>query len=446
MNTPNFQRGLKSRHISLIALGGIIGSSYFLGTGYVLSEIGPSIFLAYILGGLITFLTMACLSELTIAAEERGSFITYVHHHLSPATACGIGWSYWVSWAVYIPSECIAAGILMHNFVPEVSTYIWAILFGMVITLINLFSVKFFGEMEFWLALIKIILIVGFTVLATLVFFGLIGTREPIGAKYIAEDGGLFPNGVLIFFINMVVLLSNFQGSEIIGLSASEAEDPQKNILQALKKIALRICAFYILPTFLLALIYPWQSANLSGSVFAAALTRYNLTPFAHIFSFFIIAGALSCANSGLYATARSLQALSLRGMGPSYLKELNHHGVPAAATLTTLGAIWLLLILSFFFPERHFYANLLALSGFTGTTCWISICAAQVAFRKSIADPSTFSYKTPFFPYLPYTAIALQVMCLLVVALSPSLRPSFYFGIPALLIPIFIYRYLSKK
>lgn len=443
---PSYQRGLKKRHISMIALGGIIGSSYFLGTGFIFRDCGPSLFLAYIFGGAITFLTMMCLSELSIATQAQGSFISYVYRYLSPAAACGIGWSYWISWAVYIPSECMAGGILMHNFFPEVAVSYWTILFGIAITLINLFSVKFFGEFEFWFALVKIILIIGFCILAVLIFLGLVGSREPIGLTYLWNNGGLFPNGVLIFFVNMVVLLSNFQGSEIIGLSALEAQDPRRSIISALKKISLRICGLYIVPTLLLSLIFPWQEANLGESVFSDALQRYGLIHYAKVFSFFIITGALSCANSGLYATARSLQALALRNMGPSYLQALNRHGVPAAATLTTLGAVWILLLAAYFFPAHHFYANLLAISGFTGTVCWISICLSQISFRKNLPPKTTLAYKIPFFPLIPYTSIALQGICLLLLIFSPTLRPSIYFGIPVLAVPTLLYLFFNRK
>jgi AAT family amino acid transporter len=252
----NLHKGLKKRHISLIAMGGIIGSSYFLGTGYVINQIGPAACLAYILGGLIMFLTMTCLAELSTADPMHGSFISYSAKYISPAWACGVGWSYWVSWVVFIPSECLAGGIIMHNYMPEIPVYLWAILFGIVITLVNLAHVSVFGELEFWLSLIKIFLLLSFSVLAIAIFFGFIPIdhTKAIGTKYLLGDGGFFPNGYLILFINMVILLSNFQGSEIIGLTASESDDPMKSIPSALKTINYRIIGLYLIPTFLLAL------------------------------------------------------------------------------------------------------------------------------------------------------------------------------------------------
>lgn len=447
-----FQKGLKNRHVHLIALGGIIGSSYFLGTGYIINQVGPSAFLAYALGGVITFLTMACFSELIVAAPRHGSFISYSKMFISPAWACGVGWSYWISWIVYVPSECIAAGILMHHFAPTVPVYLWNILFGFLITFINLLHVKAFGEMEFWLALVKIVLIVGFSILAVFIFFGLLGLdkHQIIGDRYLIKEGGLFPNGFSIFFINMVILLSNFQGSEIIGVSASEAEDPKKSVPSALKSMTYRIVLLYLVPTFLLVLIFPWQKANLTGSIFAVVLDHYGLRSLAHIFNFCIIAGALSCANSGLYTTARSLHSLALRGMAPKSLRVLTPKGVPVRATLMTLTVVWFLLMISCFFPVHNLYANLLAISGFTGSICWISICWSQYVFRKKFikreGEPKLLTYKIGGFPTSTQCAIWLQVFCLLVVIFSHQLRISFYCGIPAILIPILIYKYRVIK
>ncbi|MFA6119054.1 MAG: amino acid permease [Parachlamydiales bacterium] len=448
----SFHRGLKSRHVSFIALGGIIGSSFFLGTGYVLNQVGPFAFIAYALGGLITFLTMACLAELSVAVPIHGSFVRYASKFISPSWGCGVGWSYWINWVVYIPSECIAAGILMHSFVPELPVYLWSVIFGILITVINLSDVKAFGEMEFWLSLTKMIILFGFSLLAILIFFGLIGSQKPeiIGTKYLITHKGIFPNGFAVLFINMVVLIANFQGSEIIGLSAAESEDPKKNIPRALKKVTYRLILLYFIPIFLLGLIFPWEKANLSGSVFAVALHSYGLIHIAHVFSFLIIAGAISCANSGLYAATRSLHTLSLMGMAPPFLKKVDKNGVPIVTSLITLGVVWMMLIISFFLSAHKLYANLLALSGFTGSISWISICWSQLRYRKKLKakmqNDMSLEFKIKGFPYITLFAIWIQIICLLIVLFNPDLRSSFYFGVPALVVPILIYKYLTLK
>ncbi len=439
MTSPQLQRGLKERHISLIALGGIIGSSYFLGTGYLLKEVGPAAFIAYALGGLISYLTLACLAELAVSSPAQGSFVNSAEKYISPAWACGVGWSYWFNWVIYIPSECIAGGIIMQNFVPGVPIYIWALFFAVIITFSNIINVKAFGELEFWLSLIKIALLIGFSVLAALIFFGWIGSlHAPIGTRYLLGDGGLLPNGLGLLFINMVILMSNFQGSEIIGLTASEAENPEKAIPAALNKVTFRIIGIYVIPTFMLALILPWRDGGLEQSAFSVALSKYGLNHVAHLFSFLIITGALSSANSGVYATVRTLLALCQKGMGPKALTKINRNGVPTYATYATLLAVWSLLIIACFFISPKLYALLLATSGFTGSICWISICWAQLRFRKEAKNLGIkLAYKVPFFPYLTLFSIIIQVIILFVVLIEPNLRPAFYFGLPVLLLPI---------
>ncbi len=448
MAYPQLQRGLKHRHLSLIALGGIIGSSYFLGTGYIVQQIGPSAFLAYILGGIISYLMLACLSELAVSSPSQGSFVNSAAKYISPSWACGVGWAYWFSWVVFIPSECIAGGLIMQYFVPLVPTYIWSVLFGLIITFSNLVSVSAFGELEFWLSLIKIGILILFSVLAFCIFLGYIGSSPSfIGTKYLLDNGGLLPNGLLIFFVNMVILLSNFQGSEIIGLTALETKNPKKAIPATLEKVAIRIIGLYVIPTFLLVLIVPWQEATLNGSIFAYALEKYGLVHVAHIFSFLIIAGAISCANSGLYATIRTLFALCQNRMGPKALTKISKHGIPIHATAVTLVAIWILLLSSYFFSSHKLYTILLATSGFTGTICWISICWAQLRFRKHYKEVGVkLTYRVPWYPYLTLLAIWLQIGTLLVVLIYPDTRASFYFGIPVLVIPILWHKFFRKK
>jgi AAT family amino acid transporter len=369
----------------------------------------------------------------------------YANKLISPSFASAVGWSYWISWIVYVPSECVAAGIIMNHFIPSLSVFGWAAIFGGVITFINLMHVKFFGELEFWLASIKIFLLVGFSVIAIGILTGLIGSGSlPASDKHFFELKTLFPSGLAIVFINMVILLSNFQGSEIIGLSASESKNPEIAIPASLKKIALRIAFLYLIPTLLLGLIFPWQNSNLKQSVFSVALENFGFMKFGQIFSVLIIAGALSSANSGLYATIRSLYSLSIQGFAPKKLSVVNSSGVPINSTVFTLAMMWVMLLMAYFFSSHNVYANLLAISGFTGSICWISICLCQLKYRRTKHEKPV--YEIPLYPYATQTAIALQLICLFVVILSPALRVSFYFGAPCVIIPMLIYHFYHKK
>jgi len=448
----DFNRQLKNRHIQLIALGGIIGSGYFLGTGAVINQVGPSVFLAYILGGIIIYLTMLCMGELAVAIPISGSFINYTADFISPSLACGVGWSYWISWVAYIPAECLAGGIIMEHFT-GINGYAWAVGFGCLITYINISEVGTFGEIEFWLALIKIFALFGFIIIAILIFFGLIHGPQPAGpiwGKFIFNQGGLFPNGKMALLTAMVLLLVNYQGSEIIGLAAGESIDPGYMIPNAIRNVTFRILFIYIIPVFCLVLIFPWQNASLENSVFAEALNFYGIKWAGAVASFVTLTATLSCSNSGVYGIVRSLHALARNGMAPKKLAKLNSNSVPQNAGIATLASIWILLIVSYFFGQSMLYIALLLVSGFTGAIAWISLCWAQINFRKKLYQAGyttkDLRYKTPGSPYTGIIAIILMIICLIFLLMNedPSYKIAFAIGFITLIAPMAIYKVMN--
>ena len=437
-------RGLKSRHLQMIALGGIIGSGYFLGTGYVLSKAGPAAIFSYLLGGLIVLAVMFCLGELAVARPVASSFVTYAKEYISPSWACGVGWCYWLTWVTYVPSEMIAGGIIMNNFFPDISTMWWAVLFGLLITFINLSYVKTFGELEFWLALIKVAALVLFVVLGCLILLGLVGSEGFLGSSVLLSSGGVAPNGYWAVFLTMVIILVNFQGSEIIGLAAGESQDPAKSIPMAIKNIVWRILSLYIIPLGLLVTIYPWDKASLEESVFAAALSAYDLEWAGALFSFVVLTAAISCSNSGLYGCSRALYALAREDMAPSFLGRLSDKGVPQNATVMSVLACWVGVVAYSLDTSETIYTYLLALSGFSGAVAWISICWSQLNFRNQLqaaGEEASLRFKVPLFPYVTYFGIWVQVGCLLVMALVDELRNALFIGIPFLVLPILWYK-----
>ena len=443
MENTQLQRGLKLRHLQLIALGGVIGSGYFLGTGYVLGKAGPSAILAYLLGGLIVLSVMMCLGELAVYRPISSSFITYARDYISPAWACGVGWSYWITWVTYVPSEMIAAGIIMNKFVPSVDTALWAVLFGLIITLINLFHVEKFGETEFWLALIKIIALMLFCIVAAVILFGLAG-GEPLGTSVLLGSGGFAPEGYWAVLLTMVIILVNFQGSEIIGLAAGESREPARTIPLAIRNVTWRIVGLYMIPLLLLVSIYPWDQASLEESVFAAALTAHGFGWAGDVLAFVVLTAAISCSNSGLYGCSRALYALSRESMAPAVFGRLDAKGVPRNATLVSIVACWIGVIAYTLDARENLYTTLLALSGLTGILAWVSICWSQYAMRRQLCrdgKEDELRYRVPFFPYVTLFGIWAQVVCLVVVAFTEDLRVSLYIGLPVLILPILWYK-----
>lgn len=392
---------------------------------------------------------MLCLAELAVEKPVSGSFVTYAREHISPTWACGVGWAYWTTWVAYVPSEMIAAGIIMNNFIPEVSQLWWAVFFGLLVTILNLFHVDKFGESEFWLSLIKIIALAAFSIVAGLICLGLIGDQGYIGTKVLLGSGGFAPNGYWSIVLTMVIILVNFQGTEIIGLAAGECEKPEKSIPIAVRNVTWRIIALYIIPISLLISILPWDKAGLDESVFAAAVTQYGLSGFGAFFAFVILTAAISCSNSGLYGAARALHALARMDMAPSALGHINKNGMPSRSILVSICACWAVILLYSFDPNSALYTYLLAVSGFTGAIAWISICWSEYRSRKrKIAEGTegALRYKTPFFPYVTLFGIWAQVFCLIVMVFEPELREALYAGIPMLIFPMAWYRLRQRR
>jgi AAT family amino acid transporter len=437
------RRDLKPRHLQLIALGGIIGSGYFLGTAEILNTVGPAAVLSYALGGIIVVCVMLCLGELAVASPVSSSFVTYARQLISPTWACGVGWSYWLTWVAYVPAEMIAAGIIMESFYPAIDKLWWSFLFGVMITVINLAYVKVFGEVEFWLALIKVVALLLFIVFGLAVLLGFLGSDSPVGTPILLGDGGFFPMGYWAILITMVLVLVNFQGTEIIGLAAGESEDPARSIPVAIRNVAWRIIFLYVVPLLLLVSIFPWRQAGLEQSVFAAALDRYGLGWAAGLFSFVVLTAAVSCSNSGLYGCTRALYGLGREGLAPSWLGRTNRFGVPQNATIFSVAGSWVALIFQVFDPEGLF-VKLLAISGFSGAIAWISICWSQLNFRRRLqaegGDVRALKFKVPFFPYVTYFGIWAQVACLVLMAFSDTLRDPLLIGIPFLIVPMVWY------
>lgn len=305
-------RGIQPWMANLIAIGGIIGSCYFLGTGYLISRMGPSVILLYALGGLIIWTVMQSFAELLVNVPRQGNFISYSAEFISPTWAVGTGWSYWFNWCAYIPSEAVAGGIIMHVFVPQVPVVLWAIAFLIMITLLNLVHVGGFGLVESSLAIVKIAHNVIFCVVAALIVLGLIGSAGFIGTSVVFPPNtslydDIFPAGAFILVANMALILVNFQGSEIVGLAAAETKDPEKTVPKACRQVVHRIIRVDILPILLLILIIPYAEAGLSDSVFSTALSMYGFQEAAAVLSFIVLTAAFSCANSGFYGAVRAL-------------------------------------------------------------------------------------------------------------------------------------------
>jgi len=451
LNLDNdLKKGLKKMHVQMVALGGVIGSAYFYGLGGLISMTGPAAFLAFAFGGLLVFSTLYCLGELLVAMPVTGSFISYSREFISEGFAAGVGWTYWVAIVVYIPSECIITGIIMNMYFPQLSVLVWAIFFGILLTVINMGKVSNLGKIESVLAMVKVIAILVFSIIAILILFGVIGSEGAPGVSNLLQKGGLFPLGVLAVFLNMSLIVMNFAGIEIIALTAGETENPEMVMPSAVRAGAFRIFFLFVIPSLLIAMIYPWTSASYEESAFSAALAFNGFHMLSNVFNMLIVVAAFSCANCNLYAAIRAMYSLSKEGMAPRQVGFVTVKGVPLVSAAFTLLLVWIILFLYSFDQSGMFYVYLLATSGVATVFCWGSIFISQFVFRqrlkKANVSTSVLSFKTFFFPLPNLIGIGILLFTLVVTAWSPDLRLSLYIGLPCFLVPYIIFEIISRS
>ncbi|MEG0391185.1 MAG: amino acid permease [Anaerovoracaceae bacterium] len=388
LEQQQLKREIKGWQISFIALGGVVGSVYFLGVALIINDMGPAVVIAYGIVGFILFGIMIAFAELIVNLPRRGAFIAYAHEFLGEPIAAGIGWSYWLAWGAFIPSEAIAGGFILNSFIEGPVMLYAGIILGLV-TIINLAEVKFFARIESGLAITKVGVIVIFIIAAIGIWLGIWGTGDGfIGTKVLLDDtnanifDNLFPGGIVAIFVGMTLIFSTVGGVEIVGMTAAEAEEPEKSVPKACRSIVYRVCLVYIIPVILIVLLFPTEEAGIDGSIFALVLSTYGLNKIAWIFTFVVIVAAFSCSNTAFYATARDMYGLAQSGLAPKIFKKVNKNQSPRNSVYVSTIYIWLIFIFAVFAGESTAYMYLITATGFAGAICWIGIIASQLRFR----------------------------------------------------------------
>ncbi|WP_188647855.1 amino acid permease [Marinithermofilum abyssi] len=434
-NGARLNRSMKSRHLFMISLGGVIGTGLFLGSGPTIGGAGPGgAVVAYLLGGLLMYLAMVCLGELSVVMPVSGSFQAHATRFIGPATGFMIGWTYWMSWATTVGSEFTAAGMMMRRWFPDTPVWIWSAAFVVLLFTLNALTTRGFAETEFWFAGIKVLAVILFILIGGAAVFGLIGLEGKPAPFFtnITDHGGLFPNGWAAVFITMMTVVYAYQGSELAGVAAGETEDPQKNIPRAIKNIVYRVLIFYVMAVIVLSALVPWQKAGLIESPFVTVFDMVGIPYAADIMNFVILTAILSVGNSGLYASTRILWSMSRDKMAPSLIGRLTSRGVPLYALLVTLGFALLSLLSSVVAAETVFMV-LLSISGLAGTVTWMVIALAQYNFRKGYVreggNVKDLVFAVRFFPLVPILCILICLSIFVFLAFDPTQRSSLYYG-----------------
>ena len=423
------KRGLKNRHVQLLAIGGAIGTGLFLGSGRSISLAGPSILLTYLITGIICFFMMRALGELLLSNLDHHSFIDFVEEYLGDRAAFITGWTYWFCWLSLAMADLTAVGLYMQYWIPWMPQWIPALVVLAVLLIMNLTAVKHFGEMEFWFALIKVIAIVSLIIIGLIMI--LTGFTTNAGAAAFANlwnYGGWFPNGTMGFILSFQMVVFAFTGIELVGLTAGETENPKKVIPMAINNIPLRIILFYIGSLAIIMSIYPWIAVDPNSSPFVAVFNAVGILAAASIVNFVVLTSAASATNSGIFSTSRMIYALSKRGHAPSRMKRLTNHAVPYQATLFSAAALLFTVVLNYVMPESVFIM-ITSISTFCFIYIWAIIVVCHLKYRKQrpeLAKQSTF--KMPLYPFMNYLILAFFLFILVVLALQSDTRIALMF------------------
>ncbi|MFC8360510.1 amino acid permease [Streptomyces griseorubiginosus] len=411
------QAGLKNRHLSMIAIGGVIGAGLFVGSSSGIATAGPGILLSYALVGTLVVLVMRMLGEMSAANPTSGSFSAHADRALGRWAGFSIGWLYWFFWVVVLAVEATAGAKILEGWIPAVPQWGWALIVMVVLTATNLVSVGSYGEFEFWFAGIKVVAIGAFIVVGLLAVFGVLPGVDTDQASFsnLTAHGGFLPNGPGAILTGVLLVVFSFMGSEIATLAAGESEDPQRAVTKSTNSIIWRIAVFYLGSIFVVVTLIPWDSKSIQdkGS-YVAALDSLGIAHAGQIMNFIVLTSVLSCLNSGLYTASRMAFSLGERGDAPKAFARVNGRGVPMAAILASVVFGFVAVFFNYLSPDKIFLF-LVNSSGAVALFVWLVICFSQLRMRKIIQAeaPEKLVVRMWLYPYLTWATAALIVFVL---------------------------------
>ena len=404
-SSKTLQRTMTTRHITMMALGGAIGAGLFKGSSSAIDLAGPAVLIAYLLGGIILLFVMQGLAEMAVRNSEARTFRDLVQSILGKYPAYFLDWIYWKMWVLNIAAESVVAAIFIQYWLPEYPIWILALSVSVLVTAVNLLSVKVFAETEFWLALIKISVIVVFIIAGLVLLLVTFGNHTAVGFSNLTDHGGFLPNGPAGLIAAMLVVIYSYGGTEIIGITLAETKNPEKAVPKAVRSTLIRIITFYLLPFFIIVSLIPWNEVNgVPESPFVMVFKMIGIPGADHIMNAVVILAIVSSMNSGLYGSSRVLYTQAMDGRIPKIFAKLSNKKVPVYAILMCTVAMYTGVIISLFAGEKTF-EFLMGSLGYTVLFIWLIIAIAHVKSRKKQSEkPSAYAVK--WFPYTTWFAI----------------------------------------
>ncbi|EIT7352837.1 amino acid permease [Listeria monocytogenes] len=459
------RRDLKTRHLSMIAIGGSIGTGLFLASGNAIHTAGPGgALVAYVAIGIMVYFLMTSLGEMATYMPVSGSFSTYASRFVDPAFGFALGWNYWFNWAITLAVDISTAAIIVQFWLPNTPAWLWSAIFLILIFGLNALSVKAYGESEYWFSIIKVATVIIFLIVGVLTIVGILG-GEVIGFSNFTTGDAPFKGGFFAILGTFLIAGFSFQGTEMVGIAAGESATPETSVPKAIKQVFWRILLFYIFAIFIIGMIIPYTNPNLLSaeatdvaiSPFTLVFEKAGLAFAASVMNAVILTSVLSAGNSGLYASTRMLWAMARDKKAPKFLGKVNRRGIPIAALIVTtiVGAMTFITTLTE--NGTVIYTWLLSASGLTGFIAWVGIAISHYRFRKAFIkqghDLSELKYKAKFFPFGPILALVLCILVIVGQDYAAFLKPEFTnpawwqkIGISYIGLPIFLVFWLSFK
>jgi len=428
------KRGLKPRHLNMIAIGGTIGTGLFLASGYNIEKAGsgggP---LAYLIIGILVYFLMMGVGEMSTFMPTSGAYQTFAGLFVHPVFGFAVGWNVWVNASISIGAELVGGAMIMQQFVPGVNPVIWCLIIGVGILLLNMISVKAYGEAEFWFAGIKVVTIVAFMITGVLMLFGVIGNQGAIGFSNWTK-ASFMPHGIWAVALVSVGVIWSYLGVETVTIAAGETENPGVNVPRAIKTVFFRIALFYVGSVTLIGLVVPYNSVDVLHNGYAGVFAMAGMGFAVTLMNVVILTSLASCANSVVYIASRMLMALSQEGKAPKIFMKINKRGIPVPAILLTMSIGFISLLTNFISPDKVFIW-LISIAGFNTLLSWFGILLSHFKFRKWLVanggKVENLKFKTKFYPIAPILSLIFLIAIAIAMAISPDTRFSFLIGVP---------------
>ena len=424
------RRSLQRRHMQMIALGGVIGAGLFVGSGVVIGSAGPAAVISFALTGTLVVLVMRMLGEMAVAYPAVGGFYEYNRLALGELAGFLTGWMYWYFWVIVVALEAVAGAKILGTWWPQVAPWEFTLALMTLFTIVNLLSVRSYGEAEFWFASIKVAAIVAFLVAGALfVFGGWPGAHA--GLPHLTADGGFMPNGIVPVLTGAVAATGFYFGAEIVTIAAAESAEPEKAIAETTQSVIWRVLVFYIGSIFLVVALVPWNDAVRMSRPYVSVMEVLRIPAAATLMSLVILTAVLSALNSGLFASSRMLMALAGRGDAPAAASRLDKRGVPVAAILASTAFGYVTVVMSYLSPDRIF-AFLVNSYGTVAIFVYVLIALAELRLRRRLEreSPERLRVRMWGYPWLTRVAIAGMLAILAAMAVIPDQRVSLAFGL----------------